>query len=359
MKKKNSKTNGFLHAFESFVDKYKIFVIIGGLALLVVAPFVAPNDYVIRIMCVMGMYATYGFALNILLGEMGLMSLGQAGFIGIGAYTASILMVDFGINFLIASLAGAVMAAVFGLLIGLPTLRLSGSYLAIVTIGFGEIMRMIFLNWVSVTGGALGIKSIPRPKIFGIEMTYKNYGFYFLIIAIAILVGLFCWSLHKSKYGRAFATIKQDELAAKMMGIETIRYKIMGFVLSAAICGFMGSYYAMMQRYIDANSFTGDMSIMIVSVVVTGALGTLRGPALGAVLLVALPEVFRGLQEYRFIVYGLLLIIMMRVRPAGILGWKSTLPYKLPKGTKELIAQHAKEKGASSEEPEKGDACLQ
>ena len=273
---------------------------------------------------------------------------------------AALLLTEVGTNFIVATVAGAVLAGVFGLLIGLPTLRLQGSYLAIVTIGFGEIMRMIFLNWTSVTNGALGIKNIPRPELFGIEFNYVNHGFYYIVVLVTILVGLFCWSLHKSKFGRAFATIKQDELAAKMVGIETTHYKIMGFVLSAAICGLMGGYYAMMQRYIDHNSFIADMSIMIVSVVVTGALGTLRGPILGAILLVAFPEVFRGLQDYRFIVYGLLLVVMMRVRPGGILGWKSTLPYKLPKGTKELIAQHAaSKKRLAAEVPGKGDTSLQ
>ena len=175
-------------------------------------------------------------------------------------------------------------------------------------------------------------------------MNYANKGFYFLVLAVTILIGLFCYALHKSKYGRAFATIKQDELAATMIGIETTRYKVMGFMFSAAICGMMGGYYAMMQRYIDSNSFLSDMSVMIVSCVVVGGAATMRGPVLGAILLVAFPEVFRNLQDYRFVVYGALLIVMMLVRPAGILGWDSTLPYKLPKGTKELMAQHAAEK---------------
>ena len=354
MKKKND-PRSFLNTLESFVDKNKLYLIIASLVILIAAPFFAPNDYILRILCLMAMYTTYGFALNILLGEMGLMSLGQAGFVGIGAYTAALLLTKADFNFIPATIAGALLAALFGLLIGLPTLRLQGSYLAIVTIGFGEIMRMIFLNWTSVTGGALGIKSIPRPNLFGIELNYNNYGFYYVVLFVTILVGIFCWSLHKSKYGRAFATIKQDELAAKMVGIETVRYKNMGFVLSAALCGLMGGYYAMMQRYIDHNSFTSDMSIMIVSVVVVGGLGTQRGPILGAILLVAFPEVFRSLQDYRFVVYGLLLVIMMRVRPAGILGWKSTLPYKLPKGTLELVAQQ----GVSAEVPQKGDAGLQ
>lgn len=347
MKQAIHSDGGFLNQFERFVQKNKLVLGIAALAFMVIAPMLAPSDYIVRIMCVMCMYTVYGFALNILLGHMGLMSLGQAGFIGIGAYTASILMTQFGWNFFLAALAGSLMAGIFGVIIGLPTLRLQGSYLAIVTIGFGEIMRMIFLNWTSVTGGALGIKGIPRPSLFGIELNYINGGFYYLVLLIAILVGFFCYALGRSKYGRAFATIKQDDLAASLLGIEVTRYKIMGFILSAMICGFMGPFYAMMQRYIDANSFLSDMSIMIVSVVVTGGLGTIRGPILGAILLVALPEVFRSLQDYRFIVYGLLLVVMMRVRPGGILGWKSTLSYSLPKGTRELLAKKKQDAAAS------------
>lgn len=356
---KTNTSKGRISALETFVAQHKLILIIIGAALLIIAPFLAPNDYIVRVLCVITMYCAYGFGLNLLLGEMGLMSLGQAGFVGIGAYTTAILLTRFHINFLFAVLCGVFASALMGVVIGLPTLRLRGSYLAIVTIGFGEIMHTIFLNWTSVTGGPLGIKDIPRPTILGFELNFANKGFYFLVLAFTILVGLFCWALHHSKYGRAFATIKQDELAATMMGIETTRYKVMGFLLSAAISGLMGGFYAMMQRYIDANSFTSDMSVMIVSVVVVGGVATLRGPVLGAILLVTFPEIFRSLQDYRFVVYGALLIIMMLVRPSGILGWKSPLPYKLPKGTKELMEQHAAPKSVSFDASGKGGADSQ
>lgn len=332
---KNIKQVNRLNRFETLVSKYKALLILLGLAVLIIAPFVVPNDYFMRVLCVILMYCTFGFGLNILLGEMGLMSLGQAGFVGAGAFTTAVLLTTLKWNFIPATLCGALVAAILGLIIGLPTLRLHGSYLAIVTIGFGEIMRTVFLNWTSVTGGPRGIKSIPRPSLFGFEFNYANKGFYFLIVVTTILVGLFCAALHKSKYGRAFATIKQDELAATLMGIETTRYKVIGFMLSAAISGLMGGYYAMMQRYIDSNSFISDMSVMIVSCLVIGGAGTLRGPVLGAILLVSFPEIFRDLQDYRFVFYGLIMIIMMVVRPAGLLGWDSTLPYQLPRSLSE------------------------
>ena len=334
----NKKENGVsrLNRFETFVDRYKLIItIVVGISL-VVLPYLMPTDYMMRVLCMILIYCGFGFGLNLLLGEMGLMSLGQAGFVGVGAYTASILMVSFGWNFIPAVICGAVLTALVGMVIGLPTLRLHGSYLAIVTIGFGEIMRTIFLNWRSVTGGALGIKGIPRPRLFGMELNLANKGLYFVILLTVVLIGVFCYLMHNSKYGRVFATIKQDELAATMMGIETTRYKVMGFMLSAAISGLLGGYYAMMQRYIDSNSFVSDMSVMIVGCVVVGGSATLRGPVLGALLMVSFPEIFRNLQDYRFVVYGVLLIVMMVVRPAGLLGWDSTLPYRMQKGTMEL-----------------------
>ncbi len=329
--------NDFLRIFEHTVTKYRVFLLILTGFTLIIAPYLAPSVYTVRIMCLICVYVSLGLALNILMGYMGLTALGQAGFVGIGAYTAAILITRFSVNFFIAAIAGACLAGLFGLIVGLPTLRLSGAYLAIVTIGFGEIMRTVFLNWTSVTGGTLGVKNIPMPKMFGIVMKYDNYGLYYIMLTIAVLVTLLCLALNNSKYGRAFAAIKQDDLAARMIGVEVVRYKIMGFVISAVISGFVGSFYAMMQRYIDANSFTGDMSIMIVTIVITGGLATIRGPILGSILVVVLPEVFRGIADYRFIVYGTLLVIMLRVRPSGILGWKSTLPYNLPKGTLEMV----------------------
>ena len=341
--KNNENTRSRLNSFERFVDRYKVIIALGTAAIVMVLPFLMTNDYLMRVLVIILLYIGFGFGLNLLLGEMGLMSLGQAGFVGVGAYTTAILMTEFGWNFFPSIISGALMAAPVGVLIGLPTLRLRGSYLAIVTIGFGEIMRTIFLNWSSVTGGALGIKGIPRPMVFGVEMNFTNKGFYFVVLLTVFLVGVFCHTLHNSKYGRVFATIKQDELAATMMGVETTRYKVMGFVCSAAISGLMGGYYAMMQRYIDSNSFVSDMSVMIVSCLVIGGTATLRGPVLGAILLVTVPEVFRSLQAYRFVFYGAILIVMMLVRPAGLLGWDSTLPYKLPKGTTEYKEQLEKE----------------
>ena len=338
--KNNISRDDFIYWFESFIGKNKVIFLILSAAFLIVLPFFIDSVYIIRILTLICIYVVLGFGMNILSGQLGIMSLGQAGFMGVGAFTGAILITRFqGWQFLSAAPIAAIAAGILGFIIGVTSLRLSGSYLAIVTLGFGEIMRMVFLNWSSVTGGALGIKNIPRPIIFGIELTMANKGFYYLSLIIAVLVGLLCWSLMKSKYGRAFYAINQDDLASSLIGIEVTRYKILGFVISTMICGFIGVLYAQMQRFIDSNSFLGDMSILIVSVVVIGGMGTIRGPIIGAILLITLPEVLQFMYQYRFIVYGALLVVMMIYRPTGILGWQSPLPYKLPKGTEKVLSE--------------------
>ena len=224
-------------------------------------------------------------------------------------------------------LAGMLVAAVIGVLVGLPTLRVTGTYLSIITLGFGEIVKMILMNWQSVTNG----KNIPKPQIFGIKPTVANNGMYFLILILIVLISLFCKSLIQSKTGRALRAIKTDEMASTMMGINITGYKILAFVISAMICALGGALYSSLIGYIDPNTFNFDVSTLILSIVILGGMGTLRGMYVGAIVLVAFPEVSRSLMKYRFVLYGVILVLMMRFRPEGLLGWKSSLPYKLSK----------------------------
>jgi ABC-type branched-chain amino acid transport system, permease component len=330
--------NNFSQIFDAFKDqcnKYRKPIFAVFMIALVLLPFSGISDYVLRVVIMIGIYTILALGLNLLTGYTGQVSLGNAGFYAIGAYVAALLTTTFQMNFFLAMLIAAATAALFGLLIGLPTLRLTGTYLSIVTLGFGEIVRLVALNWESVTNGALGIKNIPRPNLFGIDLNLENKGLYFLMLVLVILVSLFCYLIINSKIGRAFISIKEDELAADLMGIKTTRYKLLAFVLSAFISGIAGSFYAHMIRFIEPNSFTFDTSIMIISIVILGGMGTMRGMYLGAGVLVAFPEILRPLQAYRFVVYGLILVLMMRFRPQGALGWKSKRPYKFPKGVRE------------------------
>lgn len=320
-----------LFRFESFVDKTKFILIAVGIAFLLVLPHLGLSSYLMTLSIKIGVYICLAMGLNILVGYLGLVSLGHAGFVAIGAYVCSLLVLRMHMGFWLALLIAALFAAACGILLGLPTLRVSGSYLTIVTLGFGEIVKTILMTWKKVTNGMLGVKPIPTPTLFGVSMTLKNHGLYYIMVAFLILITLFCYVLQHSKTGRAFLAIKGDETAAIMMGINTTYYKVLGFVLSGVICAVIGGYYASTMSYIDPNSFTFDISTMILSIVILGGMGTIRGMYLGAIVLVAFPEMARSLMDYRYVAYGVILIIMMRFRPQGILGWKSQIPYKLSK----------------------------
>lgn len=336
-------SKNFIFLLESFIEKYKIPVAAVVAVILLGLPFLGFTQYVMRIIIMIGIYSMLALGLNILVGYTGQVSLGHAGFYAIGAYTASLLCLKLGANFIVASLGGAALAALCGLLLGLPTLRLKGTYLSIVTLGFGEIVKMITTNWDPVTNGTLGLKNIPRPSIFGLQLTLANNGLYYLMLALVCLVTLICILLIKSKIGRAFMSIKEDELAATMMGIKTTRYKILAFVVSAFITGIVGAFYAGVIGFIEPNSFTFDVSTLIISIVILGGMGTIRGMFLGAAILISFPEIFRFFMDYRFVVYGLILIVMMRFRPQGVLGWKSQMPYKLPKLVRQQLERIKKD----------------
>ena len=307
--------------------------------ILALVPAFGFNRYIMRICIVIGIYSMLALALNLVAGYTGQLSMGNAGFYAIGAYTSTLFMLHSGMSFWLSLPLAAVFAGTSGLLLGLPTLRLKGSYLTIVTLGFGEIVRMVLMNWDPVTNGMLGIRNIPLPSLFGITLSFTNHGLYYLVLVLALLVSLFCLLILNSKIGRAFIAIREDEIAAQMMGIKTTRFKVLAFVLSAAISGIAGAFYAPMVGYIDPNSFTFDVSSQIISMVILGGLGTMRGMYFGAAVLIIFPEVSRFLMDYRFVLYGLILVLMMRFRPQGLLGWRSRLPYRFGKNVRnELLA---------------------
>lgn len=333
-----NKSNGFSDIWEqtkNFCSGHTKLLLCLFVLVLIALPFTGVSSYVLRVLVMVGIYTILALGLNLLTGYTGQVSLGNAGFYAIGAYVAALLATNLHVTFLAATIISGIVAAFFGLVIGLPTLRLSGTYLSIVTLGFGEITRLVLLNWESVTNGALGIKNIPRPSIFGFELTLANNGIYYLMLVFVALSTFACYLIINSKIGRAFVSIKEDELASTLMGIKTTRYKVLAFVLSAFFSGIAGSFYAHMIRFIEPNSFTFDTSIMIISIVILGGMGTLRGMFLGSLILVAFPEILRPLQAYRFVVYGLILVLMMRFRPQGALGWRSKKPYKYPKNVNE------------------------
>ncbi len=315
-----------------FLDAYRKIIIPALILIMLALPYILNSQYMMRIVIMIGVYSILALSLGLITGYAGQTSLGHSAFYAIGAYASAIISINFGISFFITAPIAALIAAIMGLLLGLPTLRLSGTYLAITTLGFAEVIRMIALNWNSVTNGPLGISRIPRPSLFGTDLTIANNGMYYLILVLLGITTITIFFIVNSKIGRALTAIRDDETAAIMMGVKTTKYKVIAFVVGAFFAGLAGAFYAHMIRFIDPNSFTFDTSILILSIVILGGMGTIKGMFLGSLLLISFPELLRFVQEYRFVIYGLILVLMMRFRPQGLLGGQQKTDYKFPKG---------------------------
>ena len=287
-------------------------------------PGVSISPYVLQILSLAGINVTLAVSLNLINGFTGQFSIGHAGFMGIGAYASAWITVTFGdrilasLGFLpetaarslllLAALAvGASLAAVAGFLVGVPSLRLRGDYLAIVTLGFGEIIRVFILN-IDAIGGARGLSGIPRLA-----------NFFWIYLFAAITISLVYRIVHSS-FGRTLIAIREDEIAAEAMGVNTVRSKVISFVVSSAMAGVAGGLFAHYLMYLHTNSFTFIKSIEIIIMIVIGGLGSITGSVLGAFLFIGLTEGLREFSQYRMIVFSLLLIIIMIVRPQGLLG---------------------------------------
>ncbi|MBI4012477.1 MAG: ABC transporter ATP-binding protein, partial [Candidatus Rokubacteria bacterium] len=290
----------------------------------IVGPLVAPNDYWIGVMARICLYATLALGLNIVVGFAGLLDLGYVAFFGIGSYLYAFLASPhFGLHlpFFVALPIIVVLTAFSGILIGAPTLRLRGDYLAIVTLGFGEITYLLLINLdrpINITGGPSGIIGIDPPVLAGFRLT-DNLQYYYLFLA-AVAFALFASArLRHSRIGWAWQAIREDELAARAMGINTTVAKLQAFAIGASFAGIGGSFLASWQKSVFPDNFLFTESINILAMVILGGVGNLLGVVLGAVLLVALPEVFRDFQAYRLLAFGLMLMVLMVFRPQGLL----------------------------------------
>ncbi len=325
----------------NFMHKNKLWLLLAIIAVLVILPFFGLSSYLIRVLCMIATYSILALSLNLITGFMGQTSMGHAALYCIGAYAGALFSTRLGTNFWISLIAAIVVGALAGAFEGFVTMNLSGSYMTVTTLAFAQVVTMVAQNWTSLTNGPLGIKSIPRPTFFGIELTTNNGGLYWLVLAFLILTVLFVTAIINSKMGRAVIAIKEDELAAKLMGIETKRYRIAVVAIAGALAGVAGCYYAHMSRYVDPKVFSFDISMTILTIVIFGGLASIPGSILGAIIMVAFPEALQFLSEYRFLVYGFILVIMMRFRPQGVLGGLSKQPYKLPAGVKSKAREAA------------------
>ena len=283
-------------------------------------PFIF-SHYQVNIMTTALIYVLLGLGLNIEVGLAGLLDLGYVAFYAVGAYSYALLNYHFGLGFWALLPVGAILAAFFGILVGFPVLRLRGDYLAIVTLAFAEIIRLILENWNTFSFGPSGISNIPRPGFFGINLNPEQSAIYmyYLLVIFCLLAIFVVHRLKNSRIGRAWNALREDELACQAMGIDKTRTKLTAFALGATWAGIAGVLFAAKTTFINPASFTFMESAMILSIVVLGGMGSIVGVVIAALAIILLPEYLRVFADYRMLLFGAALIAMMIFRPQGIL----------------------------------------
>ncbi len=305
-----------------FFSEPKLYIplaIAGGLFSLVFPALF--STYQVNIMITALMYVVLGLGLNIVVGVAGLLDLGYVAFYAVGAYTYALLNMHFGLGFWTVLPIGGLLGTLFGLLLGFPVLRLRGDYLAIVTLGFGEIIRLILENWGDFSEGPSGIANIARPGFFGMDLSLEmsiNY-MYYLTILMVIFTIFVVNRLQDSRIGRAWFALREDEIACQAMGIDKMKTKLSAFALGATWAGMAGVMFAAKTTFINPASFTFLESAIILCIVVLGGMGSIPGVIVGALVLILLPEYLRAFSDYRMLVFGAVLVIMMIFRPQGII----------------------------------------
>jgi branched-chain amino acid transport system permease protein len=275
------------------------------------------DEYTSQVLTIAGINVIIALGLNLISGFTGQLALGHAGFMAVGAYTTAALMMKLNIHVFPAIIGGALMAAIFGFLIGLPTLRLRGDYLAIVTLGFGEIIRVVMINLPDLTGGPAGLKGIPTYTTNFFWRPVVSFALVYFVLAFVVVL---LSNLLRSSHGKAIISIREDEIAANAMGINVFYYKIFSFTVSAFIGGLGGALYAPFFGYLSPNMFNFQKSVEFLIIVVLGGMGNLTGTVLAGIGLTYLQEVLRFLKDYRLVIYPLILIVVMIFQPSGIMG---------------------------------------
>jgi branched-chain amino acid transport system permease protein len=338
-------TNWFTPFAMGFVVVYPIFIMVffpqGGLKWI--------DNFGIQIL----IYVMLGWGLNIVVGLAGLLDLGYVAFYAVGAYSYALLAKEFGFSFwILLPLAGS-LSAFWGILFGFPVLRLRGDYLAIVTLAFGEIVRLVLINWVSFTGGYAGVSGIPRPTLFGIPFNASDEGFaatfgiefsplhralflYYVILALAMVTAYVTIRLRQLPVGRAWEALREDEIACRSLGINTTNTKLTAFAIGAGFGGFAGSFFAARQGFISPESFTFMESAVVLSIVVLGGMGSQIGVAIAAFAMIGGTEILRELDwlkrvfgpdfeptQYRMLLFGLAMVLLMIWKPRGLISFRA------------------------------------
>ncbi len=329
-----------------FIRKFGLWFSLFALGFAIAMPFLGgpfSTRYFIDVATYVTIYIMLGWGLNIVVGLAGLLDLGYVAFYAVGAYAYALLSTHFGLSFWVVLPLAGMMAASFGMMLGFPVLRLRGDYLAIVTLGFGEIIRIILLNWYELTGGPDGISGIPRPSFFGLDFSRRvpengdtfhtffglDYSsmhriifLYYLILALALITNWFTLRVRKLPIGRAWEALREDEIACRSLGINPTNTKLTAFSIGAMFGGFAGSFFATRQGFISPESFTFIESAVILAIVVLGGLGSQIGVVVASVVLIGGTELFRGLEEYRMLTFGALMVAIMVWKPRGLFSFR-------------------------------------
>ncbi|MBR1172499.1 high-affinity branched-chain amino acid ABC transporter permease LivM [Bradyrhizobium sp. KB893862 SZCCT0404] len=300
--------------------------------------------YILDLAILVLTYVMLGWGLNVVVGLAGLLDLGYVAFYAVGAYSYGLLATNFGWSFWICLPLAGILAAFWGVLLGFPVLRLRGDYLAIVTLAFGEIIRLVIINWQELTGGPNGVSGIPRPSFFGIPLdnsddglaaklgieysaTHRIVFLFYLILALALLTNWVTIRLRRLPIGRAWEALREDEVACRALGINTTTTKLTAFATGAMFGGFAGAFFATRQGFISPESFTFQESALVLAIVVLGGMGSQLGVALAALAMIGGFELFRSLEGYRMLVFGMAMVLIMIWRPRGLIGHRAPTVY--------------------------------
>ena len=300
--------------------------------------------YILDLAILVLTYVMLGWGLNVVVGLAGLLDLGYVAFYAVGAYSYGLLATNFGWSFWICLPLAGILAAFWGVLLGFPVLRLRGDYLAIVTLAFGEIIRLVIINWQDLTGGPNGVSGIPRPSFFGIPLdnsddglaaklgieyspTHRIVFLFYLILALALLTNWVTIRLRRLPIGRAWEALREDEVACRALGINTTTTKLTAFATGAMFGGFAGAFFATRQGFISPESFTFQESALVLAIVVLGGMGSQLGVALAALAMIGGFELFRSLESYRMLVFGMAMVLIMIWRPRGLIGHRAPTVY--------------------------------
>jgi len=327
-----------VHSGISFIGRYLAPVL---LIFTLLVPVIFYNQrYILDLAILVLTYVMLGWGLNVVVGLAGLLDLGYVAFYAVGAYSYGLLATSFGWSFWVCLPLAGILAAFWGVLLGFPVLRLRGDYLAIVTLAFGEIIRLVIINWQDLTGGPNGVSGIPRPSFFGIPLdnsddglaaklgieyspTHRIVFLFYLILALALLTNWVTIRLRRLPIGRAWEALREDEVACRALGINTTTTKLTAFATGAMFGGFAGAFFATRQGFISPESFTFQESALVLAIVVLGGMGSQLGVALAALAMIGGFELFRSLEAYRMLAFGMAMVLIMIWRPRGIIGHRA------------------------------------